>query len=196
MGDVSNPVPVSPLAGVPQPVGGITLSEVPFVGKINIRGDADDRAFTDAAGRAIGTSLPVEPNTVSRHGGNTVYWLGPNEWLIHTPTGGEAALAASLREAFDGVHTAVTDVSDYYVVFDIGGPRARDVLMRGTPFDVHESVFKTGQCAQTVFVKASILLHCTSDAPTYRVQVRWTYAQYLWNYLVSVSRQWGTQGAA
>lgn len=190
MADINNPVPVSPLAGAAQPEGGITLTEVPFLGKVIIRGDSSNSAFADAVAKVVGVALPIDPNTVASGSGNTVYWLGPDEWLIHTPQGGESAMVENLRAAFAGVHAAVTDVSDYYVVFDIGGPRARDVLMRGTPLDVHASAFGAGQCAQTVFVKASILLHCTSDAPGYRVQVRWTYAQYLWNYLVTTAKQW------
>ena len=190
MADFNNPVPVSPLAGAPQPEGGITLTEVPFVGKVNLRGDINDPAFADAAKKVIGVALPADANTTASGSGNTVYWLGPNEWLIHTPRDGEQAMVDGLRSALSGVHAAVTDVSDYYVVFDIGGPRARESLMRGCPLDVHESKFKAGQCAQTVFVKASILLHCTSDAPSYRVQVRWTYAQYLWNYFETTARQW------
>jgi len=65
--------------------------------------------------------------------------------------------------------------------------------MRGTPLDVHESVFSAGHCAQTIYAHASILLHCTSDtsdAPAYRVQGRWTYAPYLWDYMAAVARQW------
>lgn len=190
MADFNNPVPVSPLAGAPQPEGGITLTEVPFSGKVNIRGNAADAAFADAAQKAIGVALPTDANTVATGSGNTVYWMGPDEWLVHTPQGAEGKLIDALRAGFSGVHAAVTDVSDYYVVFDLGGPHAREALMRGTPLDVHESAFKAGDCAQTVFVKASILLHCTSDAPSYRVQVRWTYAQYLWNYFVTTAKQW------
>lgn len=190
MVDFQNPVPVSPLAGAPQPEGGITLTEVPFSGKVNLRGDMANPAFAEAAQKAIGVALPSDPNTTASGSGKTVYWLGPDEWLIHTPQGGETKLVDDLRAALSGVHAAVTDVSDYYVVFDLGGPQAREALMRGTPLDVHKSLFKAGDCAQTVFVKASILLHCTSDEPVYRIQVRWTYAQYLWNYLVTTAKQW------
>ena len=213
MVDVFNPKPVSPLSGLLSPEEGISLTEVPFVGKINIRGDASDLAFANAVERVVGVRLPTTPNTVSEKPGtglpspeaaehvagsghNVIYWLGPDEWLIHTPPNGEGAIVARLREALSGVHAAVTDVSDYYVVIDIAGQHARDVLMRGTPLDVHGDVFRAGQCAQTVYVKASILLHCLSDAPSYRVQVRWTYAQYLWNYMAAVARQWQSTDAA
>ncbi|MEQ8666494.1 MAG: sarcosine oxidase subunit gamma family protein [Rhodospirillales bacterium] len=211
--DVNNPKPVSPLSGLISPVGGISLTEVPLVGKINIRGDSDDPVFAKGVAEAVGVRLPTAPNTVSERPGtglpdaeatehragpghNVIYWLGPDEWLVHTPPNGEGALVGTLRDKLSGVHAAVTDVSDYYVVIDLAGRHARDVLMRGTPFDVHADVFKPGQCAQTVFVKASILLHCMTDAPSYRLQVRWTYAQYLWNYLATVARQWTPTDAA
>ncbi len=210
MVDLNNPKPVTPLAGMVSPTAGITLTETPYVGKVNIRGDAGDPKFADAVAKVVGVALPIEPNTVAdagiaaapnlpvsdtgEHtaagGSNVVYWLGPDEWLVHTPPNGESRLVEDLRTALDGIHAAVTDVSDYYVVIDVTGPHARDVLARGCPLDLHASKFDTGQCAQSVFAHASILLHQTTTAPSYRIQVRWTYAQYLWSYLADAAKQW------
>lgn len=190
MVDLNNPKPVSPLQGMASPTGGVFLSEVPFVGKVNIRGDADNKSFADAVKGVLGVALPTEPNTTAEVDGKTVYWLGPDEWLVHTVTNAEGDLIAALRSALDGVHAGVTDVSDYYVVIDLAGPMSRDVLARGCPLDLHPSVFAKGQCAQSIFAHAAILLHQTSDAPAYRLQVRWTYAKYLWNYLADAAKQW------
>jgi len=205
--DFNNPKPVTPLSGMTSPTAGISLTEVPFVGKVNIRGNLADPAFAKAVESAVGVRLPTAPNTVSERPGtglpsaeavehvagsghNVVYWLGPDEWLVHTPPNGQGALVGALREALTGVHAAVTDVSDYYVVIDLAGPHARDVLARGCPLDLHPTKFAAGQCAQSVFAHASILLHQTTDAPSYRLQVRWTYAQYLWSYLADAAKQW------
>lgn len=207
MVDLNNPKPVSPLADMVSPEAGITLIEVPFVGKVNIRGDSSDSAFAKAVEKVVGVRLPTTPNTVAERPGtglpsaeavehvagsghNVVYWLGPDEWLVHTPPNGEGALVQALREALSGVHAAVTDVSDYYVVIDLAGPNARDVLARGCPLDLHPSKFAAGQCAQSRFAHASILLHQKTDAPSYRLQVRWTYATYLWSYLADAAKQW------
>ncbi len=174
-------VKTSPLQGMASPETGVTLSEAPFVGKVNLRGNAGDNAFAEAVAKVLGGSLPLEPNTVASHGDYTVFWLGPDEWLIHTPENGEGALIEALNNALAGQHAAVTDVSDYYVVIQMRGEKAADVLSRACPLDLHERVFKAGDCAQTVFAHASVLLH-KLDGQSYDVQVRWTYAQYLWTY--------------
>lgn len=171
----------SPLQGIASPAHGITLAEIPFVGKVNLRGNAGNNAFTSAVTTVLGGQLPQEANTVSSYGDYTIFWLGPDEWLVHTPEDGEKNLIGDLHVALDDQHAAVTDVSDYYVVIRVRGAKAADVLSRACPLDLHPRAFKAGGCAQTVFAHASVLLH-KIDEQTYDVQVRWTYAQYLWTY--------------
>ncbi len=176
----------SPLDGAVWPVGPITLSEKKFLGKINIRGNADDAAFLAAAKKALGVALPLAANTVSMRKGKkavTVFWLGPDEWLVHSADGSQISLLKALQTAFKGLHTAVTDVSDYFVVIELHGSTVHDLLARGCPLDLHPRTFKPGDCAQSYFAKASILLHRVDD-DHYTIQVRWTFAQYLWDYLV------------
>lgn len=175
----------SPLQDMVSPVRGITLAEAPFVGKVNLRGDAGDSTFANAVAGVIGGQLPTEPNTVARYGDFTVFWLGPDEWLIHTPENGEASVINSLRGTLGDIHAAVTDVSDYYVVIQMRGDNAADVLARACPLDLHPRAFPEGGCAQTVFAHATILLHQVDGG--YDVQVRWTYAQYLWAYFAEAA---------
>lgn len=170
----------SPLQGMESPARGVTMAEAPFVGKVNLRGDSGDATFANAVAGVLGGSLPTEPNTVAVYGDFTVFWLGPDEWLIHTPENGETSLINSLRGTLGDIHAAVTDVSDYYVVIRMRGECAADVLARACPLDLHPRAFPEGGCAQTVFAHASILLHQVDGG--YDVQVRWTYAQYLWRY--------------
>ncbi len=181
----------SPLAGVSAPERAITLSEKPFVGKLNIRGNADDAAFADAAKKVLGTALPTTPNTVVQAKGITVFWLGPDEWLVHTAEDAQSALHDKLRTAFAELHCAITDVSDYFVVIEMRATTpgaARDVLARGCSLDLHPRVFGPGQCAQSHFAHANILLHQVSD-DAYDIQVRMTYAVYLWNYFADCAKQ-------
>ena len=182
------PKKTSPLDGVASPSGVVTLAEKRFVGKVNIRGNADDAAFAGAAETVLGTVLPVTPNTVAQARGYTVFWLGPDEWLIHTPEDAQSSLILALQAAFAGQHSAVTDVSDYYVIIEMRGDHARDILARGCPLDLHERTFKPGHCAQSYFANAAILLHQV-DGGAYDIQVRWTFAQYLWDYLSQCAEQ-------
>jgi len=192
MAETLTPKKSSPLDGRPGPSAGITLVERPFVGKVDLRGDVADAAFSRAARGVLGVDLPTEPNTTVEAGANVVFWLGPDEWLIHTPEDGQAGLTESLRAGLSGVHAAVTDVSDYSVVMRLAGPEARNVLAKGSPFDVHARVFAVGACAQTRFANASILLRLVDDEPTFDIQVRWSFAPYFWDYLVDAAKEFET----
>ena len=183
MDEAFQPVKHSPLSSLPLPAGGIELSERPYIGKVNVRGNPDDTAFTIAVEKVLGGPLPLVPNTTTSNEEYTVFWLGPNEWLIHCEPDMQTDLVTALRQSLKGQHIAINDVSDYYLVIRITGAKALEVLSKGTPFDVHSSVFKPGACAQTCFGHASILLHYV-DENFVDLQVRWSFAEYVWTYLV------------
>ncbi len=173
----------TPLAESEPVEGTNTLLEKPLTGKINLRGELDNPAFLAAIESALQTILPNKANTVVPFLGGLVFWLGPNEWLVHTPLNELEARIESLHQALADTHAAITDVSDYYTILELSGPQAREVIASGSPFDTREAHFKPGQCAQTHFSHASILLWPINDKPTFGIQVRWSYAQYLFDYL-------------
>jgi sarcosine oxidase, subunit gamma len=175
-------VKISPLDGLVSPTGGVSLREKPFVGKVNLRGDVETGDFGSIVESVLGGFVPTTPNTVVTSRDFTIFWLGPDEWLIHTPEDGQGDLIARLRAALGDIHSAVTDVSDYFVVIEMRGRHCRDVLARGCSLDLHPRSFGAGGCAQTHFSHANVLLHQINDTD-FDIQVRWTYAQYLWGYL-------------
>ena len=64
-------------------------------------------------------------------------------------------------------------------MFRLRGERALDLLRSGVTLDVHPRVFGPGQCAQTNFSHAVVVL-CPVDAtPTVDVIVRRSFADYL-----------------
>jgi sarcosine oxidase subunit gamma len=168
----------------------ITLAERPDTGKINLRASGDTLA---ALADVFGIAPPTMPNTVARDGMRCILWLGPDEWLIVTPPGEEAALAARLDEALGGRHAAVTDVTDSRTVIALGGSRARDVLAKGCGLDLHPRVFHAGQCAQSTLARASIILHQTTDGPAYDIYVDRSFARYLWAWLIDASLEYGVE---
>ena len=190
MADSFQPVKYSPLSELPSPSAGIELSERSFIGKVNLRGDAEDAEFTASVENALGIALPLVPNTVHTSNEYIVFWLGPNEWLIHCAEDKQAETEQNLRRSLEGRHVAITDVSDYYVVIRLTGDKARDVLTKGTPFDVHPTVFNPGACAQTFYGHATILLHCVDSGPTFDIQVRWSFAEYLWSYFTDGAKEY------
>lgn len=113
--------------------GAVRLAELPFLAQVNVRLDAKGAA-ADAVGLALGLQLPLEPNTVVRAGELTAVWLGPDEWLVVGPTGGQRDLESRIRAASGDEPVAVTDVSAQRTTLLVTGPRARDLLAHGCPW--------------------------------------------------------------
>lgn len=169
-----------------QKIDGVnSLREMGLKGKLNIRGDAADPRFTEAVGQSLGVALPIAANTFNEYQSRRLYWLGPDEWLLYCDLDETEALQQGLDDALAGVHAAVTDVSDYYTVLRLRGPDARSLIRKGCPLDLHHEHFPRGNIAQTRFGHASVLLHYHDDGETWDIQVRWSFAEYLWDYLVS-----------
>lgn len=161
----------------------ISLGERPHRCKIDLRGNASDPGFLDAVEGVTGLRLPVEPNTTATAGDLSALWLGPNEWLIVGPAGRERDLAGRLRDALQGHHAAVTDVSEARTVIAVAGPSARDLLAKGTTLDLHPRVFGPGRCAQSGIAKTVMILHQLDDRPTFEIYVANSFADYLWTWL-------------
>lgn len=184
-------VKTSPLDGLAPPKGkNVTMAER-VVGKVTLRGNSDDPKFLKATKDVLGVDLPVEPLTYNEGGAYTAHWVGPNEWMIYTPEDGQTALVGGLQKALDGQVVQVLDVSDYYTVIRLSGPAAREVLMKGTPLDIHPRSFKVGQCTGTLYVHSDIFLSLRDDAPVFDVQIRWSHADYLWDYFVEAAKEFG-----
>ena len=175
------------------PLGGgraIELQAMPFSGKIIVRGNSADAQFCGAILESTKLQIPTKPNAVFSREGAVAFWLGPDEWLLRFDEFGETAAAmASLKKSLAGIHSAAVEVSDYYAVLRIRGPHVREVLSAGCPLDLHPSAFEAGCCSQTRFSTAAILLYQVDDAPTFEVQVRWTFAEYLWKYFAAAARE-------
>lgn len=181
----------TPLAGKPAWLGTQTaISERAYLGKLTLRGRIDDSRFTAAVEAVVGAKLPTIPNTSTFAGTSILTWVGPDEWLVFTADGAEQKMLTALREALAGVHSAVADVSDYYTVIRVAGAKARDVMAKGCPIDLHPTVFRTGNCAGSLYNKAAIRLLQMDDTPTYDIMVRWSFAEYLWKHLVKAAEEW------
>jgi sarcosine oxidase, subunit gamma len=153
------------------------LSERPFCDLVNLRGDAADPAFVEAVERVSGCRLPVRPNTIARGEARDILWLGPDEWLVRSSEPQPARFEATLTAALAGQFASAVDVGSGYTVLELDGPKVRDVLARGCPLDLHPGLFAPGQCAQSHYFKASIVLVPVSG-DAYEVIVRRSFADY------------------
>lgn len=170
---------------------GVQISERPLLGHINLRGSAGDDAFLKATEGPLGFSLPLISNTVSHGSGLTALWLGPDEWLIITPTDGESAIVASIDDALGDMHSSITDQTGGQTIIRISGPSARDLLAKGCTLDLHPTVFGPGRCAQTLVAKAMATIVYVDDTPTFDLVVRRSFADYLRSWLQDAALEYG-----
>ena len=155
------------------------IEEKPFLGFINLRGRPDNTAFLAATLKVLGCEPPTEPNTVTESGDYRIYWLGPDEWLIVTPPGGEGELKVALVKALDGVFSSVVDNTSGLTTLHITGDNAAALLATDCPLDLHPREFKPGQCAQTRLAKAGMTLSPLAGGNGFEVIIRRSFADYL-----------------
>ena len=167
----------------------VRLAEIPFLSKHILRVDPETGAAVVKS--ALGLDLPQEPLTSSRSNDTACLWLGPDEWMIV----GDDNLAPDLAKALAKTQSQLADVSDYYTVIEVAGPRAREALMKLTTLDIHPRAFQVGQVAGSLFGHANAWLWLTGESddggPAFRLFVRWSMADYLWCLLAECGREWG-----
>lgn len=146
---------------------------------VNLRGSPDDRGFLDAAHRALGCALPVEPCTTVTTAERRIVWVGPDDWFVLDATERPEVVVGRLREAVAGSHAAVTDVSSGYAVLRLAGPSARTTLAAGCPLDLHPRTFGVGRSAGSHFFKASVWLWQCDAAPVFEMLVRRSMKDYV-----------------
>ena len=176
----------TPLEAVSYSSDGLLMQELSLAGKISLRGDFNDPRVAAAVQDTLGLAVDLQANTFLRNNERSIYWLGPDERIIYTDLMAVDNEIAQLRSALPG-NTSVVEVSDYFTVIRLSGEKVRPVLGSGTPLDLHNSVFSKGQCAQTRFGTASVLLSVHDDIPVIDLQVRWSFAEYVWAYLCKVA---------
>lgn len=156
---------------------GIRLCERPAGAMVEVRGEPAELAAR------LGFPMP-EANQTARHESATILWLGPDQWLW---------VAERARDWPAAV--PALDVGDARAVLGLSGARARDLLARACPLDLHPSVFAPGRCAQTTLARTTMLLHLLADepglGPSFDLYVARSYADYAWSWLERAGAPFG-----
>jgi len=158
---------------------------------LNLRGPGDDPGFRAAVGYAISLELPGAAPSTSARQQLRVIRTGPDEWFLIGQAPSTHVLGDALRMALTGLHHAVTDVSGGYVVMNLAGPAAREVLAAGCPLDLHPRAFGPGSSAASHYFKAPIVMWQTDTLPSFEVMVRSSLAGYFRLMLERSSRECG-----
>ena len=162
---------------------GILIKEIPFVGKLNLRGNAKDKNFLTNVGSILETLLPIDPNTKVENADFQVIWLSPNEWLINFIQNDKFSIIhQKLINQLNPEKTSVTDTSENKTIIRIVGDKSIELLRKFMILDIDKILKDDSKVAQTIFVKIPILIirnHSQDQKQSFDLHINRSHAKYL-----------------
>ena len=161
----------------------IDIKELPFVKKINLRLDPNDKDCISSFSKILGTMLPTKSNTYSKNEEIKVIWLGPDEWLIVSD---DDDAFIKLQNKIGNLEASVTDVSENRTIIRIRGTQTYVLLSKFLVLDLEKNLSTDLSCAQTLFVKVPVLLvrNQYDEIPEIDIFVNRSHANYIYNLIV------------
>ena len=160
------------------------IKELPFVKKINLRLDPNDKDCVSSCSEILGTMLPAKANTYSANAINKkVIWLGPDEWLIVSD---DDDAFIKLQNKIGNLEASVTDVSENRTIIRIRGKKTYVLLSKFLVLDLEKNLSTDLSCAQTLFVKVPVLLvrNHYDEIPEIDIFTNRSHANYIYNLIV------------
>jgi heterotetrameric sarcosine oxidase gamma subunit len=179
--------------GTLDPAGpGITIAERRPLAMVQVAGRGEESAALRAGIEAVlGVALDSAANRTTARGTTTVLWVGPGRWLVVAPEREGSDLEARVRAGLAATQAAITDLGNGRTVLRIAGPRARDLLAKGSGIDFHGRAFPMGSCAQGLLGHVGALIHAVDAAPTFDLYIARSYAQTAWEWLGESAAEYG-----
>ena len=166
---------------------GVWANEVPLLGYISLRGNANQAEFLAAVKSALGVGLPIKSCTSTTKKSLSVFWISPDEWLISCERSQLQQLQQSLKAALTGIHSQVADNSGGYTTVILQGANATDLLQHCTIYDLHN--LSKDKVVGTTFGKMSLFLSRHDDG--YKLVFRRSFADYIWPLLERSAAPYG-----
>ena len=139
-----------------------------------------------------GLSLPQENPLVSANENLRILWIGPEIWLFISSNSNLGDLISSACSDND---FAITDLSHSRAIVEIKGAHALDVIKKGSPLNVNESVFKEGNCANTTYNGINILIEFISNNPkTFRLYALRSFGGSFYHSVTDAALEFGYEG--
>ena len=174
-------------------INGILIEEIPFIGKLNLRGDSKDKKFLSDAGSILETLLPIDSNTKVENSNFQVIWLSPNEWLINFIKNDIfIKIYNKFIEQLNSEKTSITDISENKTIIRIEGKKSIELLRKFMILDIDKVLWDNSKVAQTIFVKIPILIirnHKNEEKLSYDIHVNRSHTHYLKTLLIDGCNQ-------
>ena len=172
---------------------GITIQELPFVGKINLRGNTKDRDFLSNAGSVLDVLIPTEPNTIITNAELQLIWLSPNEWLLSfLKNENFNKILNQLNTKLNPEKTSITDISENKTIIRVEGNQTTELLRKFMILNIDEALEDNLKVAQTIFVKIPILIirnHLNQEKQSFDIHVNRSHSKYLRDLLLDGCNQ-------
>ena len=154
---------------------GITIEEIPFVGKINLRGNIKDRDFLSNAGSVLNVLIPTEPNTKITNSELQIIWLSPNEWLLRfLKNENFVKILNELNNKLNPEKSSITDISENKTIIRVEGDKTTELLRKFMVLNIDNVLKDNLKVAQTIFVKIPILIvrnHLNQEKQSFDIHV-------------------------
>ena len=107
-------------------------------------------------------NLPSENPHVTSNDQTRVLWSGPNVWIVISK---KTDINTVIQSSCNENDFAITDISHSRAAIKLEGPKALDVLKKGSPLNFNEEVFKVNHCASTTYNGINILIDYINSNP-------------------------------
>jgi sarcosine oxidase subunit gamma len=171
----------------------LVVKEAPVSTFLSLRGNGADNAFCAAVTEVLGVPVPTEPGTYHSSKETSIYWLGPDEWMLASSMDA-SSLEARLRASLSG-HIAIVDISGGQTLINLRGDQQalEVVLKKSSVYDFGawaDASANAGRCVQSTFGKASAVVANKSDG-SYDLIIRRSFADYLAQWLLHAGEEFG-----
>jgi sarcosine oxidase subunit gamma len=139
---------------------------------------------------ALSQARPLDRPSCAAKNGVAFIGCAPGQWLAVAGGSHAAGFVANLTQALGPV-ASVTDHTSAKTVVRISGARAREVLAKGCPIDLHPRVFKPGDAATTRIVLIGCTLWQVDGTPTYDLAVNSSIVRSFWSWLTASAAEYG-----
>lgn len=171
----------------------ILIEEIPFIRKINLRGNSKDMEFLSDIGSILEVVIPLEPNTKIQNKNFQIIWLSPNEWLINFFNNDIfIETLIKFKDKLNPEKSSCTDVSENKTIIKIAGDKVNQLLRKFMILDIDNILQNNSRVAQTIFVKIPILIirnHDHNEKQNYDIHVNRSHTAYLRDLLLDGCNQ-------
>lgn len=114
--------------------------------------------------------------------GETTFTVIPNQWLHICALDKVAEIVANYKTKITTENIIISTMSDQYIIFEIKGTHAQNLLAKGCELDLSSDNFKQNSCARTLLAHLNIVIW-RETAEDFKLLIDASFAEHLWLWL-------------